>query len=191
MKTTNKKTTNKKIYTPKIHMIYTHHPEDFNEDEMREAYLEDAEVNNWNVPEDGPSDDELWEHWHFLKEIELEDIEAIAKDERGYFLVQADLGLWNGRFEGGKIIYGLWDAIRGCFEDYNEIYMEGRDLKVKAIHHDGTNYFRIRELTDKGVDYYDKHEYDYSDRELHERLAKDSHYTHCVRLFADYYGWKV
>ena len=183
------KTTNKKTYAPKIRMIYTDNPGDFDEGEMREAYLEDAESNNWDVPEDGPGDNELWEHWNFLKTIELEDVEAIARGESGYFLVQANLGLWNGRFEGGKIIDGLWEAIRACFEDYNEIYMEGKELKIKAIHHDGTNYFRIRKLTDKGVDYYNNHEYDYSDRELHKRLAKDSHYTHCVRRFADYYGW--
>lgn len=106
-----------------------------------------------------------------------------------YYIVLADLGLWNGRFDGGKIIRGLWKSISECFEDYNEIYQEGKRLKVKAIHHDGTNYFQIRELTDRGLEYMRRNEYHLSDRELHQRLFKDSHYSHEVSLFNTIYGW--
>lgn len=106
-----------------------------------------------------------------------------------HYIVLADLGLWNGRFDGGKIIRGLCKSISECFEDYNEIYQEGKRLKVKAIHHDGTNYFQIRELTDRGLEYMRRNEYHLSDRELHQRLFKDSHYSHEVSLFNELYGW--
>ena len=66
---------------------------------------------------------------------------------------------------------------------------KGKRVKVKAIHHDGTNYFQIRELTDRGYEYWQNHQYDMSDRELHHRLFKDSHYSHEVSLFNKIYGW--
>ena len=105
------------------------------------------------------------------------------------YVILADLGLWNGRAEGGKIIKGLWNAISKCFEDYNHIYEYRRRLCVDAIHHDGTNHFQIKELTPKGLEYVENHPY-MSDRELHERLFKDSHYSHEVTLFKTIYGWK-
>lgn len=106
-----------------------------------------------------------------------------------YYLVTGDLGLWYGTVQGGKIIRGLWRAIHECFEDYNHIYQEGKRLKVKAIHHDGTNLFQIKELTNRGVAYWQRHEEEMSDRELHQRLFKDSHYSHEVSMFNEIYGW--
>ena len=105
------------------------------------------------------------------------------------YVILADLGLWNGRAEGGKIIKGLWNAISKCFEDYNHVYEYRRRLCVDAIHHDGTNHFQIKELTPVGMDYMENHPY-MSDRELHERLFKDSHYSHEVTMFKKMYGWK-
>ena len=188
------KTEKTKIQTPKIHLIYTNDPYDFNEDEMKEAWVETAEVNDWEIPEDGPSDDEIWQEWYDQNERDWDDIECEVRyhDERGTYLVIASLGLWNGRFDGGKIISGRLDeVIRRCFEDYNRVYMEGRNLQISATHHDGTNYFTIKKLTPKGEEYAERHEWDMSDRELHQRLFKDSHYSHCVRFFADLYGWKL
>ena len=113
-------------------------------------------------------------------------------DERGSYLIIASLGLWNGRFDGGKIIDGyLTEAIQTCFEDYNKVYWQDKNLKVEAIHHDGTNHFIIKKLTDRGIDYLNRHQWDMRDKELHQRLFNDSHYTHSVRFFADLYGWKV
>ena len=112
-----------------------------------------------------------------------------CKHGHKHYIVLADIGRWNGRFDGGKVIKGLWQSIYECLEDYNEIYQEGKRLKVTAIHHDGTNYFQIRELTDRGYEYWQKHQYDMSDRELHQRLFKDSHYSHEVSLFNEIYGW--
>ena len=105
------------------------------------------------------------------------------------YVILADLGLWYGHAAGGKIIKGLWNAISKCFEDYNHIYEYKRRLCVDAIHHDGTNHFQIKELTPKGLEYVENHPY-MSDRELHERLFKDSHYSHEVTLFKTIYGWK-
>lgn len=176
----------------KKNIIYSNDPYDFNEEEMRESWLVSAEVNDWEIPEDGPSDDELWQEWHDLNERDWDDIKAEVKyhNERGSYLIIASLGLWNGRFDGGKIIDGyLTDAIKACFEDYNKVYWQDKNLKVEATHHDGTNHFIIKKLTDRGIEFYNNHYYDYDDRTMHQKLFKDAHYTHSVDFFARIYGW--
>ena len=176
----------------KKNIIYSNDPYDFNEEEMKESWYELAEVNDWEIPEDGPSDDELWEEWYDQKERDWDDIEGEVKyhDERGSYLIIASLGLWNGRFDGGKIIDGyLNKVIRACFEDYNKVYWQDKNLKVEATHHDGTNYFIIKKLTDRGIEFYNNHCYDYDDRTMHQKLFKDAHYSHSVDFFARIYGW--
>ena len=176
----------------KIHVIYSSDPYDFNEDEMRESWLESAEANDWEIPEDGPSDDEIWQEWYDQNERDWDDIEweVECHDERGSYLIIASLGLWNGRFDGGKIIDGyLTEAIRACFEDYNKVYWQDKNLKVEATHHDGTNYFIIKKLTDRGIEFYNNHEWDMDDRTLHQKLFRDAHYSHSVDFFAKLYGW--
>lgn len=176
----------------KKHIIYSSDPYDFNEEEMRESWYDLAEVNDWEIPEDGPSDDELWQEWYDQNERDWDDIEGEVKwhDERGSYLIIASLGLWNGRFDGGKIIDGyLTRAIRACFEDYNKVYWQDKNLKVEATHHDGTNYFIIKKLTDRGIEFYNNHYYDYDDRTMHQKLFRDAHYSHSVDFFARIYGW--
>lgn len=61
-------------------------------------------------------------------------------------LVIADLGLWNGRRMGYKEIDS--GNIADCLysdDDYAEWYVdELGDLRCKAIHHDGTNFYLYR-----------------------------------------------
>lgn len=176
----------------KKHIIYSSNPYDFNEEEMKESWYESAEVNDWEIPEDGPSDDQIWEEWNFQNELNWRDIEMEVKfrNERGSYLVVGTLELWRGPAEGGKIIDGyLTDVLKQCFEDYNKVYWQDKNLKVSAVHHDGTNHFIIKKLTDRGIEFYNNHYYDYDDRTMHQKLFKDAHYTHSVDFFARIYGW--
>lgn len=67
------------------------------------------------------------------------------------FVVIADLGLWNGRQGAYKTTKeDLWKTICSCCEDYNCLFVKNRRLFLDACHHDGTNHFEIRRLTDKG-----------------------------------------
>ena len=67
----------------------------------------------------------------------------------------ADLGLWNGRRTGYKVIESrkigdiLYDNA-----DYVEWYSDGYNVKATAIHHDGTNYYEYREV--RNMDNIDK-----------------------------------
>ena len=61
-------------------------------------------------------------------------------------LVIADLGLWQGRRSGYKILSsGNINECLSCGEDYNTYYVdEMGDLRCDAVHHDGTNYLLFR-----------------------------------------------
>ena len=81
----------------------------------------------------------------------------LAHDKRvrpldGGFLVLADLGLWNGRQKGGKIMGSLLSVLRECSKDSDNISWEIKDnnLLITAPHHDGTNYFTVYYITPKG-----------------------------------------
>lgn len=88
-------------------------------------------------------------HWEYVKE-ELERL----MDGKEYKVI-ADIGRWNGRVKGYGKFTGF-NAIKACLGDDSwsavEIYETARGtLKVDYHHHDGTNYFTIKEITDKGL----------------------------------------
>jgi hypothetical protein len=67
--------------------------------------------------------------------------------------VVGTLGLWNGPHKiMPKQFENVRDAVCTCLEDYNEIYEDQYgNLHIKAHHHDGTNHFIIKKVTDKGL----------------------------------------
>lgn len=60
----------------------------------------------------------------------------------------ADMGLWNGRKQGYKILGENIKDIFSVNEDNNKYYCDGKDLKAVCVHHDGTNYITFREFKD-------------------------------------------
>lgn len=170
----------------KINEIWNCDTYGYDREEMKQEYEE--------IYGETPNEEELDRFIEDTNNMYLDDEYAnVSFYEKKYgaktYVILAELGLWYGYAEGGKIIKGLWNAISECFEDYNHIYEYRRRLCVDAIHHDGTNHFQIKELTPKGMEYVENHPY-MSDRELHQRLFKDSHYSNEVKLFKTIYGWK-
>ena len=170
----------------KTRVIWDWDTSSWNQDESKEMYEETYGRT--------PSDEELSafveeNNSKYLSDVisEIEHYESVHGKKSQ--VVVAKLGLWNGTFDGGKIIVGLANVIRECFEDYNRLYVDGRRLRISASHHDGTNTFEIKELTDNGADYADRHDYDTEPRELHAKLFNSSNYSREVKLFADVYGW--
>ena len=69
-------------------------------------------------------------------------------------IIIADLGLWNGRKSGYKMIDS--GNIKDCLYsdcDSNEWYVDQKgDLRCTAIHHDGTNHYLYRVIKDKATE---------------------------------------
>lgn len=67
--------------------------------------------------------------------------------------VEGTLGLWNGRKDiVPKVFDNLLDAISACISgcDYFKITKRNSTIEVEAIHHDGTNRFTLKCLSDLG-----------------------------------------
>lgn len=158
-----------------------------NPDDWKEGYKEIAEENGWD--EDTENEDNLQ---IFISE----ELERNLDDERanlnipldGDILVIADLGLWNGRRQGYKILHGNVSNIFTTGEDYTEWYSDGYNIKAIAGHHDGDNRYLYREIkNDKNIgrllsDIYEgkkitRQRLNYYTKSLHPYVAK-------------IYGWK-
>ena len=107
---------------------------------------------------------------------------------RNKIICIASLGLWNGRHVGYRILDNNVNECFRYFEDRPTWYVENGDLCCEDIHHDGTNYYRYREVKD-GVDleeFLDK---------LYEGSATEEDVEHYTKPLGDrvanVYGWEV
>jgi len=144
--------------------------EDFTPSEERVyAYAEIIERNDWDDA--------------------VRDVDDLLSDN---VVVTGTVGLWDGNYDGGRVYsfrdvkHGtLWDKIlsdigKDCV--YFKISLSGGVIHVKCTHHDGTNYFEIRNLTDAGWAAYDDWNYscrfaNLSDREFFTRLVRSRTWT--------------
>lgn len=165
-------------------LIWSYDTSDWNDEEIKNEYKE--------IYEETPTETDLEEYKATINNENLSIMfSEILHHERNHstklYVVKATLGLWDGIYDGGKVIESLESAIKQTFEDYNKIYIEGRRLKVKAIHHDGTNFYQFKELTKRGEEYYERHKYE-DQQQLVETLFKNSHYSREVTMFNEIYG---
>ena len=134
------------------------------------------------------------EDW--MQERAVEDVYIALDDERtnlnitteGRILCIADLGLWNGRRQGYKILNNNVNACLSVLEDYNSVYTDGKDVRCDAIHHDGTNHYLFREIReDRDID--SLIDSIYRGEEISRQ--KLSYYTKSIRPYVqEVYGFK-
>ena len=133
-------------------------------------------------------DSELWAWIHDTLELYLQDErENLNVQTDGRILVIADLGLWNGRKQGYKILNGNVANILSDDADYIEWYSDGYNIKATASHHDGTNYYEYRVIReDKNVD--NLLDAIYNGEEINRK--KLNYYTKSLHsVVAEIYGW--
>lgn len=70
----------------------------------------------------------------------------LNKSLDNYVIAFADLGLWNGRKPGYKILGSNLNSIFNISEDSNTYYADGYNIHSENAHHDGTNYIMYRKL---------------------------------------------
>ena len=122
-------------------------------DDWRDSYKEYLEINGLD---DDPNDENK------LYEYMVEANDDYLSDERRNLDIQfsqpiiviGDLGRWNGRVTGYKMIDS--GNITDCLysdTDYNEWYVDKYgDLRADAVHHDGTNHYLYRVFKDGVTD---------------------------------------
>ena len=122
-------------------------------------------------------------------QADLEDeICNLNKQIDGKILVIANIGRWNGRVSGYKIIDGNLKEILSNFgNDEGIVFSDGKNIRAEGYDHDGTSYYLFREIKD-GVDLDKLLDDIYDNKEItNHRL---SYYTKSIAPYvADRYGW--
>lgn len=106
----------------------------------------------------------------------------------GVVMAFADLGLWNGRRLGYKILGHNINGIFNVSEDENEWYGDGFNIRGSLTHHDGTHYVLYRVAKD--MDEVERIGEMIYNREIDEagfRKKTRSLYPYV----AEVYGWKT
>lgn len=119
---------------------------DLDTKDWKEGYKEFLEINNLD---DNPDDEYALYSWMVDMNNEYLNDEKMNLDKMvdGDILVIADIGLWNGRRCGYKILGNNLNEIfdinsRGF--DLAEFYGDGHNIKATEVHHDGINYYEFR-----------------------------------------------
>lgn len=168
----------------------------FEQDVRNDLFEQYASDEGWNNVDSIP-DTRVWEEMNFLNDIYFDDAmeEIKAFFENKMLLVCGNVGRWNGNFSAGKVIDV--DELYKCWNDcdYISIYDDNGHLFIESVHHDGTNYYEVKILTDKGYDrytrWYDDWNTPLSEEEIHEKLWNDAHYTHIPHFAKMVYGCKT
>lgn len=139
------------------------------------------------------ADQDVYCQMTFEDERNFEDFKSeftsfINKSDYG-FILMGSCGLWNGRKAAGTIINRFSD-LTSAFHDYIKFYDVGGHLYFESTHHDGTNSFEIKELTEKGRYYLDNHIFD-SLKDAHCSLFNSNFYSKLPRYAEKVWGCKA
>lgn len=108
-------------------------------------------LDDWKdfLEEEHPLVEDEYEQYRIIEDMNME----YLYDERynlntevdGRILVIGDLGLWDGRKQGYKILNNnISDILYSDYSGYCEWYSDGHNIKGIESHHDGTNYYEYR-----------------------------------------------
>ena len=176
---------------PKERIIYNNYDlwETYTDEDIKEELIEQG------YDEEEIADDTIWERRNFFDECDWDDakyeLTQFFKGKTvGYF---GEVGLWHGVYKAGKIgeFWKLFDdAIEDCW--YWKFYDENGHLYLTCSHHDGTNHFEIKEITDDGYDYLTRWENNWGDKrteqQVHNQIYK--RYSRLPRFAEKVYGCK-
>lgn len=141
------------------------------------------------------TDSMVWDEIYFQDSLNWQDESERLTDfftGHGSFLIRGYVGRWDGDFAAGAV-FDNWesmfaDATKDC--DYVKIWDENGHFYLKCSHHDGTNLFEIKRLSDAGYSFIDNWEYNWDDerseRQIHDIvwnsnfLSSLPHFAHTV-----------
>ena len=157
---------------------------------MRRIIWSNNDYDEWcKAMEEEITDEEITpEYYHYCRDNDLDDERANLNVEvDGYIVAFARLGLWNGNFNGAKLVGTNVNQILSTSDDYATWYCDLYNVKCETIHHDGRNYilYRVAENKDKAETLANKIAYG-GMNEKEFRKATESLRPYIAKV----YGWK-
>lgn len=158
--------------------------------ETRKFLFEEQEYGNWENEEDIP-DDVVYQEMEVIDSNTWINAKCEMKGffNNGVFLLTGTAGTWRGQLRGGFIAHNydeLSKAWSASWYHTTHIYDENGMFCIDIAHHDGTNHWEVKQLTQKGIDYLSRHEYD-DEETLHDKLWQ-SPYSKLCRFAKTVYG---
>jgi hypothetical protein len=120
---------------------------------MRRIIWTNNDYNEWHdaMSDEGYDEKSINpEEYFYWRNDELDDERCnlnITVD--GCIIAFANLGLWNGRVNGAKVIGSNVSQILSSSDDYSTWFCDPYNVKYEGIHHDGTNYVIYRVARDR------------------------------------------
>ena len=172
------------------HVLYSNYYGWISKDEIRQ-YLWDCEYIDHL---DEATDDMIYDTMYELERMYWDDISYELKhffDKGDAWLLTGSIGRWDGNYRGGYI-FNTFEEFCKCLEDcaYVEITDNKGHLEIKCSHHDGTNFYEVKRVSDFGCEWYDNHSWDMYEEELHAKMWNNNFMTSLPHFARDVYGYK-
>ena len=160
------------------------------ERETRQYLFDDfAEENGWQSPED-ISDNQIFDEMYFQDQIQWENIEAELKPmlDKNTYLLTGFFGSWHGEIEGGTFIRSFNDFL-SCIKqlEYIRFYDVNGHFYIHGSHHDGSDDYELKMLTDKGYEYAKSKSFD-CDKWVHKAIKYCNFYSALPYFAKKVYG---
>ena len=124
--------------------------------EMEQAEQDEREFLEEIYPEVEPTKEDVTQKIYHNIDVSFDDSRInLSKQLNGRILCIADMGLWNGRRTGYKILGNNLNEFLTCGIgcDEKEIYCDGFNVYATGYHHDGRNHVEFREIReDRNID---------------------------------------
>ena len=172
------------------HVLYSNYYGWISEDEIRQ-YLWDCEYIDHL---DEATDDMIYNEMYELERMYWDDISYELKhffDKGNAWLLTGSIGRWDGNYRGGYI-FNTFEEFCECFKDcdYIEIVDNKGHFEVKCSHHDGTNFYEVKRVSDFGCEYFGTHSWELSLEEVFTKMWNNNFMTSLPHFARDVYGCK-
>lgn len=175
-----------KLKVPHIRTIYNNYDLwEYYEESAKESCIENGiELTDNNIwDEIYLMDSDCWDN---------EKLQLIEFFTGGHWILQGKTELWTGRHKGGYIFTEFMDMFYKATQDceYINIYDINGHFFIKCSHHDGTNFYEIKKLTESGINYFNNWSGNYDDKRteeyIHEKIM--SRYSILPNYMYNVYG---
>ena len=154
----------------------------------------EIEMENWNnfLKEEYPNINDENEQYQLCQVINegYKDDEKLNLDvpTNGRIIAIADIGRWNGRRSGCKVLgYNVNEIFCNTECEFEKWFFDGHNVRYAGAHHDGVNYIEFREIReDRNVE--NLLDAIYEGKEISRKML--NYYTRSLKKYIKkVYGW--
>lgn len=120
-----------------------------------------------------PSENEIMDEINFFQNLNWNDERERLEDffNTGcLWILQGISERWTGCHQAGTVFSNfakmLQQATKDC--DYMKIYDQNGHFFIETTHHDGTNFYEVKKITEQGEKYFQNWEDNYNDKRSEE-----------------------